>query len=1209
VAVGVSILVGCGVGAEDPVGTTSAAVSSISTADVRLQELTNSCGANQAQDFFKVVNAGTTPIPASDVSIKIWVDDTSGSAIVPRIDTGGCVLDGFGSCMHQVTGVTATATRLASACGPDDHHQANWEITISTTDHTAIGAGLVWSNIQLALHLANFGNFSPGTGSWYSECGSGGGYAHVAHAAVYVQSKLVTSSSGVPPSCVAPKGAQPIPGELAPPIASGDVPLVGPLPGNTPVHLMIGLPIQNQPALDTLIQQLYDPKSPQYRKFLTPDQFGASFGVSPYAYGDLIGFAQSNGLTVVGQYAGRSMLAVTAPASVVEQAFFVTLNQYLRPDGTIFYAPANEPSANLAVPVLQISGLDSYAIPRPGSVPRPNDCGANKAKQDYVGSDFRTAYLSDLDPVLLASLDGAGQTIGLLEYDSYLPDDPGAYAAAFMSGPAPTIVNVKLPLCKTSPPSSNGADDPCDSTNYLPNKYENEAALDIEMVMAMAPKATIRVYESDPYPADSLGNPLNMVPPDIMLQQMADDRVPIISSSWQWNQMQPDKIMPNIFQQFAVQGQSFFQASMDLGAYVAGGQQPHVEEPIIMSSLMTVVGGTTLTTDASIHYVTETTWNNPDDRAPGTSLNSVSGGGFCTGYGFIYKDPNTSKESLLFSYSTLPIPSYQIGINNSGGINNPPNDEIANGAQNTRMIPDVSLVADQIAIYGADSSMTTQLLPCRGGTSAAAPLWAGLAALMNQQSLSTGGERIGFANPTLYALANPASYAANFHDVNDNSNNRFSEKAPELYHAVNGYDLATGLGTPKANLLKTLPPQSCMPGASLTALISGSDVTAYIPNGSWDEPVTGIRVVPIEGGGAGVSIATPDVVNTCSGNSVTGQVVCTSNNTDVYIINGTSLTTTLTSAGTDPESFSGGSCTTCNVAVDPLHDRAFLSIGTSTGAALQPLDLRTLTLGAPIQMGQSETSEDIAIDTVRGLALSPNEGSADGLGGTGTYQLVNTTTGAVFTFSPQGGPAVNFGFDMAAEDCSTGIALATDESNLSSNTLFLTDLTQARFYGNTWYAPFNFQTFPEFSGMGAGTAAIAVVSDAHLGVVAGEFGTASFGVIKLPSSSGSGTPAVQDWVAASLPDTPDSLPWSMGFDPHTLTAYTSPTSGRQYAVFEDDALRDGTRTFLAIVDMQALFALRPPGSHTITAPLVTCTGAGPLGTPEVPGCVVRFIQN
>jgi hypothetical protein len=196
---------------------------------------------------------------------------------------------------------------------------------------------------------------------------------------------------------------------------------------------------------------------------------------------------------------------------------------------------------------------------------------------------------------------------------------------------------------------------------------------------------------------------------------------------------------------------------------------------------------------------------------------------------------------------------------------------------------------------------------------------------------------------------------------------------------------------------------------------------------------------------------------------------------------------------------------------------------------------------------------------------------------------------------------------MAAEDCQTGIALASDEF---TNQLFLTDLTQATFSEGGWAAPFNFQTVPEFSAFAEGTGPVAVASSSHLGVVSGEFGSASFGVFVLPSTAGSGTPVLVDWVTANIPNTPDGLPWAMGRDPHTLTAYTSPTSGKQYAVFEDDVNQNGTRTFLGIVDMQAMLALpRTGGSHAVIAPLVTCTGAGPTGTPAVPGCVVRFVQN
>lgn len=1191
VALGVSILVGCGGGAGDPVETTSAAQISTSTASVRLQELTNSCGANQAQDFFKVVNAGTTPVPASDVSIKIWVNDTSGSDIVPRIDTGGCLLDSFGSCVHQVTGVTATPTRLPSACGPDGHHQANWEITITTTDHTPIGAGLVWSNIQLALHLANFASFSPGTGNWYSECLSSSGFADVAHAAVYVQQRLVTASSGVPPSCRAPTGGQPIPGELPVAVANGDLPLVGPLPGDTPLHVMIGLPLQNQTKLDPLIQQLYDPKSPQYRQFLTPEGFGNMFGVPQHMYDDLISFAHQNGLTVEGQYSGRTMLGVTGPASAIEQAFFVTLNQYRRPDGTIFFAPANEPSTSLTMPVIHLSGLDNFSIPRPAQGHGPDGCALHPTEKNYVGTDFRTAYGID------ASVDGTGQTIGLLEYDNFVKDEPTQYAHAYLSDALPSIEVVPVPKLGGFPFAA------------VDVEHAREVALDIQMVMAMAPKANIKVYEWNPIKALDISS---------WFAQLAEDDVPIISSSWVWDPGMPNPIMSeNIFKQFETQGQSFFQASMDLGAYVPGGAQPNVQAPIILSSLMTVVGGTILTTDPSGGYVSETTWNNPNDRPnpppptcisppappPPVPLNSVTGGGFCNGY--------QSQTGLKTTYQPLEMPSYQVGINpfNAELTTNPP----------ARMIPDVSLVADQIAFFGATATplptcgqpsippTESEPLQCTGGTSAATPLWAAVAALINQRSIATGGGRLGFANPTLYALAaaSPASYAANFHDVKDNSNNSYSGNPSAGYHAVKGYDLATGLGTPTGNLVSTLPPQSCMPGASLTALISGFDVTAYVPNGSWDEPVNGVRVVPIEGDGPAVSIGTSRPVNTCGGNSVTGEVVCTSNDTDVYIINGTSVTKTLTSGGTAPQSFSGGQCTTCNVAIDPLHNRALLSIGTATGAALQPLDLQTRTLGTPFPVGQPETSEDIVIDAVRGLALSPSE-AENGSSVAGNYQLVNTMTGEVHNFSPPGG-APGGKFDMAAEDCSTGIALSTVEF---TNQLFLADLTRIDYTGaTTWTAPFNFQTVSEFSGFAAGTDAIAIASPSHLGVVSGEFGSASFGAFVLPSKSGSGTPALVDWVVASLPNTPDGHEWAMGRDPHTLTAFTSPTSGLQYAVFEDDVDQLGTRTYLAVVDLQALLALPRIGGHTVAAPLVTCRDGGRLGTPAVPNCVVRYIPN
>jgi hypothetical protein len=153
-----------------------------------------------------------------------------------------------------------------------------------------------------------------------------------------------------------------------------------------------------------------------------------------------------------------------------------------------------------------------------------------------------------------------------------------------------------------------------------------------------------------------------------------------------------------------------------------------------------------------------------------------------------------------------------------------------------------------------------------------------------------------------------------------------------------------------------------------------------------------------------------------------------------------------------------------------------------------------------------------------------------------------------------------------------------------------------------------YQPLPEFASFGAGTSGIAIAPNSHIGVVAGEFGTQSFGAIVMPASSGSGTPALVDWVAASVPNTPDGQTWQMGLDPHTLTAYTSPTTGKQYAVFEDDVpLFTGTRPWLAVVDLQALLARSRSGGHSLATPLGTAdTCGGP--SPNPTGCIVRFLN-
>src|SRR5258706_7149409 len=127
-------------------------------------------------------------------------------------------------------------------------------------------------------------------------------------------------------------------------------------------------------------------------------------------------------------------------------------------------------------------------------------------------------------------------------------------------------------------------------------------------------------------------------------------------------------------------------------------------------------------------------------------------------------------------------------------------------------------------------------------------------------------------------------------------------------------------GTPTLTPTATptpLPPSACIPSSSLSVLVSGTDVASYVPDGNWGSSTPNVELVPIEGTGFTRStIVTPKSVNSCASNSTTGETVCTANDTDVYLINGTTLTSTLTSGSTGSANFSGGSCMNCGVVVD-----------------------------------------------------------------------------------------------------------------------------------------------------------------------------------------------------------------------------------------------------------------------------------------------------
>jgi len=375
---------------------------------------------------------------------------------------------------------------------------------------------------------------------------------------------------------------------------------------------------------------------------------------------------------------------------------------------------------------------------------------------------------------------------------------------------------------------------------------------------------------------------------------------------------------------------------------------------------------------------------------------------------------------------------------------------------------------------------------------------------------------------------------------------------------------------------KPPPANACLPSSSLAVLVQGKNATVYAPQGAWGGGSAAVKVVPIETasgigtGAAPTTVVTGSVPNSCSSNSDTGKTVCVGNNTDVFLITGTSLSSTLTSGATSTQSFSGGSCSNCGVVVDSTTNKALITIGLASGGpgGFQFLDLGTSTFETPIPAGVS-TSEDVSIDPIRHLVLSPNESS--------TYQIVNTSTATAALFNNF---LDNGELDSAAEDCTTGIALSTIEF---TDSLFIADLKQAIFTPGTpgtWTdAGSQTQAFPEFSGLLFGTNGIAVAPGTHLGVVTGEFGGNVEGVIQLPATSGTGVPAVADWVSFTVPSTPTEAPWSEGDDPHTVTAYASPNSGKAFAVLEN-----GDFSFLAVVDLQGLLSA-PRTGHVVNDPI------------------------
>ena len=263
---------------------------------------------------------------------------------------------------------------------------------------------------------------------------------------------------------------------------------------------------------------------------------------------------------------------------------------------------------------------------------------------------------------------------------------------------------------------------------------DSEQALDIEMAISMAPALSQVVV----YVGKSDGS--------IFSQMAADNTSKQLSCSWGWKDNESS--LDPIFKEMAVQGQSVFVATGDSGSGTPGNVVWPADDPYI-----TAVGGTDLTTTGpGGAWLSETGWNG-------------SAG-----------SPSKNK---------IPIPNYQ---KLKGVITS-----LNHGSTTLRNYPDVAAEANTNQYSCFDGGCSGG----NGGTSYAAPQWAGLIAMANQQSVAGGGSTLGFLNPHLYRIGLSSNFDSDFHDIVSGSNGG--------YTAVTGYDLVTGWGTPDGpNLIDAL---------------------------------------------------------------------------------------------------------------------------------------------------------------------------------------------------------------------------------------------------------------------------------------------------------------------------------------------------------------------------------------------------------------------
>ncbi len=384
-------------------------------------------------------------------------------------------------------------------------------------------------------------------------------------------------------------------------------PVVAQVPAAQAVPFGLTLPLRNAAALQTLLREQQDPKSPQYHQYLSRQQFVDRFSPTQADYDRVTAFAKAQGFTVTRTFPNRMLVNVTGTPAQINKAFAVKLQMHKSTtENRNYYAPDVEPTVSNAVPILSVVGLSTRERPHPmlahANTVHADTTGSGTGGQ-FLGSDMRAAYAPGV------SLDGAGQTVGLVELGPYNLSDVQAYFTAVNQPLKVPIYNVLLDVDGVC---ASGCDD-------------GEEVIDMEQAISMAPGLSgLIIYEAYGSGSDAM---------TAFAQAASDDAAKQLSLSFGFGGT-PATMQgyEQVFMEFAAQGQNLFIASGDAGANVGGvgypGNSPNVTD----------VGGTDLTTAGpGGTWQSETAWVG-------------SGGGW-----------NTAS----------PIPTYQVPVINSTNEGSP----------------------------------------------------------------------------------------------------------------------------------------------------------------------------------------------------------------------------------------------------------------------------------------------------------------------------------------------------------------------------------------------------------------------------------------------------------------------------------------------------------------------------------------------------------